>query len=151
MRDRKAEKQLLDEIAFRNMLARLVDLNMRTFGVAEMPRVGVFWIHNGLMRSESTSLRDAVDYGDFKIHDRSHYAAWEGVVSADPSWAALEYDQIPRGRVLFRPDLQQPEFTVYLPAELKDHESQIRAEFKLNGKVSFDYSDEHYRIQVGEI
>jgi hypothetical protein len=147
VRDKIAEKQLLDEIAFRNMLARLVDSNRGTYGVAEMPRVGVFWIHEGIMHSESTALMDAVDYGDFKIHDRSHYEAWEGVVCANPSWVDLEYDQVPRGRVLFRPDLKRPEFIVYLPVGLKDHESQIRAEFKLNGKVSFDYSDEHYRIQ----
>ena len=102
------------------------------------------------MHSESTSLRDAVDYGAFKIYDRSHYEVWEAVVCANPSWAALEYDQVPRGRVLFRPALKCPEFIVYLPVELTEHESLIRAEFKLNGKVSFDYSDEHYRIQVSE-
>ncbi len=148
MRDRAAEKAMLEEISLRNRIAQFQDLNLRDLKVAAIPRVGIFWVGaDGTVYSESTSLRDAVDYGDFRIHDGSHYDAWSRAVSSNPSWKGYEYEQISRGRVAYRRHPKKPRFIVYMPKELKRHESKIaRAFFLPPGYIEYDYGDEHYEL-----
>lgn len=148
MRERPTERDLLDEVALRNMIAKFKDLNLKTLNIAAIPRVGLFWMGlDGTVYPESTSLRDAEDYGDFKIHDGSHYDAWDSAVMQHPEWRGHEYEEIPRGRVVYRKAPKNPEFIVYMPKELRKHEGKIVTEFMLpSGHTRFDFSDEHYRF-----
>jgi len=146
--DRPGQDKMLEEISLRNRIAEFQDLNRRAWGVAAIPRVGIFWVgSDGTVHAESTSLRDAVDYGDFKTHDGAHYEAWSRAIGRNPSWQAYEYEEVPRGRVVYRRHPKRPRFIVYMPEQLSPHCSKIEEEFKLPSKFTrFDFSDEHYSI-----
>jgi hypothetical protein len=112
------------------------------------PELGIFWIDDsGTMFSESISLRDAEDYGEFKIFDGSHFESWADAVRANPKWRDKEYEEIPRGRVVCKKNPKKPEFIVYLPKRIGKYKKRVIARFKLpSSHVRFDMSDEHYRI-----
>lgn len=59
-----------------------------------------------------------------------------------------EYDQIPRGRVVFKMGLNlKDEFVIYLTAQLVKFKDKIIEAFKIPKEyVRFDFSDEHYRL-----
>ena len=94
----KQELKMLEEVALRNAIS----IFRRRSKKAATPEVGIFWIDGtGTMFAESVSLREAVDYGEFKIFDGSHIDLWDKAVSANPQWRGLEYEEVPRGRVVY--------------------------------------------------
>lgn len=115
---------------------------------ASIPEVGIFWIDSaGLMFAESVSLRDAADYGDCKTFEGSHYDLWGKAVRANPKWTGLEYEEIPRGRVVYNNVPERPEFVVYMPQRIIKYRDKVLVRFKLPpGHVRFDTSDEHYQV-----
>jgi len=148
---REAEAAMLDEVHLRNMIARFRDINLAERKVAVMPHVGIFWVDldTGKVYSETTSMRDAEGYGDFKIHERSHYEAWRQIVMQNPKWKGMEYEDVPRGRVVYRKDPKKPEFIVYMPRQLNGGKVKgaIRSEFGLpSSHTRFDLTDEHYEL-----
>jgi len=145
MRD-TAEKRMLEEVALRNAIAmfRAASKSKK----AAIPEVGIFWIDDsGKMYAESISLRDAEDYGEFKIFEGSHFESWSKATRANPQWREKEYDEIPRGRVVFRKDPKKPEFIVYLPKRIVKYKSKVIGWFKLpSGHLRLNTSDEHYQM-----
>ena len=114
-----------------------------------IPEVGIFWIDDsdGTMFAESVFLEDAEDSGDFKDFGSSHYVVWEKAVRANPKWKNSEYEQIPRGRVVYKKDPTKPEFIVYMAKKSVRFKSKVIRRFKLpTGHVRFDFSDEHYQL-----
>ena len=112
------------------------------------PQVGIFWLDDtGAMYSESIPLRDAVDYGECRTFNGSHYDLWSRAVAANPQWQGLEYEEIPRGRVVCCKDARKKQFVVYLPPKILKHRNKIIATFHLPAaSVRFDTSDLHYRM-----
>jgi len=143
------EKRMLEEVALRNAIALFRHKNAASKGKrASIPEVGIFWIDSsGAMYVESVSLRDASDYGEFKIFEGNHYEAWDKAVRANPQWKGLEYEQVPRGRVVYRKDPKKNEFVIYMPKQIVKHKGKILSRFNLpTGYVRFDFTDEHYRM-----
>jgi len=140
----KQEREMLQEVALRNAISKFRRLNRK----AAIPEVGIFWIDGlGTMYAESISLRDAADYGEFRTFEGSHLNSWDKAIRANPKWRGLEYEGIPRGRVVYRRDPKKPEFIVYMPKQLVKHKGKVISRFELpRGHVRFDFSDEHYRI-----
>src|SRR6266700_8287284 len=65
------------------------------------PRVGIFWLVDGKPLIDVAPLSEAEPYGDHMTHPRSHAAVWEqyqrnGIVSRE-----MEYEEAPRGRVMY--------------------------------------------------
>jgi len=143
MRD-KAEIQMLEEIALRNAIAKFRAASKK----ASIPELGIFWIDDsGTMFAESVSLRDAEDYGDFKIFGGDHFNLWDKAVRAVPQWEGMEYEEVPRGRVVYKKDPKKPEFVVYLPKRILRYKNKVVGRFNLpTGHIRFDTSDEHYRM-----
>ena len=149
MRDRAAEKAMLREIYLRNQIAKFKDLNLTEYGVAAIPQVGIFWMSRDgkSFFKSSVSIRDAEDYGDFRIYGGSHYEEWSKAVRANPSWRGKEYEEIPRGRVVLCMVPGNSRFVVYMPRRLERHEKEIARAFRLpSGHTQFDYSDQHYGL-----
>ncbi len=147
--DRTSETKMLEEVALRDALAMFRRKNAASTGKASTPEVGIFWIDDcdGTMYAESVSLRDAVDYGEFKIFEGSHYDLWDKAIRANPKWRNLEYEEVPRGRVVYRKDPKKPEFIVYMPEQIAKHKGKVISRFSLPaGHVRFDFSDEHYQL-----
>jgi hypothetical protein len=114
---------------------------------ASIPILGIFWVDdNGNLYSEGVTLRDAEDYGNFKIYGGDHYSSWSKAVSRFPQWRDMEYDEVPRGRVVYKKDPKNPEFIVSMKKKSGKHKSKIMSRFDLPmGHVRFDFTDEHYR------
>ena len=140
----KPETKMLEEIALRNAIAKFRAASKSK----AIPELGIFWIDDaGTMFAESISLRDAEDYGEFKIFVGSHYDIWPKAVRANPKWRDKEYEEVPRGRVVYKKDPKKPGFIVYLPKRLVKYKNKVMRRFKLPpGYVRFDTSDEHYRV-----
>src|ERR1039457_3060875 len=146
--DEKAERRMLEEVALRNAVAMFRRVNAASKRRASIPEVGIFWIDDaGEMFTQSVSLRDAEDYGDFKIFGGTHYDLWSRAVRANPQWKDMEYEDVPRGRVVYRKDPKKPEFVIYMPKQIAKHKNKVMYEFNLpTGYVRFDFTDEHYRM-----
>ncbi len=110
--------------------------------------VGIFWIDDsGAMFADGVSLPKATDYGEFRTFDKSHYESWDSVIHAKPKWKHLEYEEVPRGRVVYKRDPKNPEFIVYMPRRIGKFKNKVISRFKLPaGYVRVDFSDEHYQI-----
>jgi len=140
-----------DETQMRDVIAMLTDMNLKNTGVASVPEVGLYWMsRNGSsFYIRSVSLSDAVTYDQFKTYDGSHWDEWAGAQKKYPAWKDKEYDQIPRGRVVFKmgSTRKENEFVIYLPVQLAGFKDQIREAFKIPPEYArFDFSDEHYRL-----
>jgi hypothetical protein len=140
----KEEKAMLEEMALRNAIARFRAKSK----TASIPHVGIFWIDDkGVMFSESISLRDAEDYGEFKVFGGAHYDIWDKAVRANPKWQGLEYEEIPRGRVVYKKDPKKPEFIIYMPKKIVKYKGKVIGKFDLPvGSVRVDTTDEHYKM-----
>ena len=143
MRNKEAVK-LIEEIALRNAIAKFRAASKK----AAVPELGIFWIdESGAMFAEGVSLRDSEDYGDFRVFSGTHYDLWEKAVRANPRWQDLEYEDIARGRVVYKKDPKKPEFVVYMPKKLVKFKNKVISRFNLpSGHITVDTSDEHYRM-----
>lgn len=144
MKDRQ-EIKMLEEVALRNAIAKFRAASKKR---AAIPELGIFWIDDsGTMFAESVSLGDAEDYGDFRIFGGDHFSSWDKAVRANPKWDGLEYDEVPRGRVVYKRDPKKPVFIVYLSKRIGKYRNKVVDRFNLPaGYVRFDFSNEHYRM-----
>lgn len=145
MRD-KQEVKMLEEVALRNAIAkfRAASKNKK----AAIPELGIFWIDDsGTMFAEGVPLNAAEDYGDFKIFGGNHYDLWDKATRANPKWKGKEYEEVPRGRVVYKKDIKKPEFIIYLPKKIAKFKNKVIGKFNLpSGYVKVDTSDEHYQM-----
>jgi hypothetical protein len=140
----KDEKKLIEEHALRNAIASFRAKSK----TAAIPHVGIFWIDlKGAIHVETVSLRDAEDYDGFKTFTGSHYDLWDKAIKANPQWQGKEYEEVPRGRVVYRKDPKKPEFIIYMPKQIVKFKGKVIGKFDLPaGAVRIDTTDEHYRM-----
>ena len=107
--------------------------------------VGIFWLLDGTLLTDSMPLNQAEPYGDFLTHPRSHIDVWDcwqklGKVPGD-----VPYEEPPRGRVVFNRKTSQ---SVLLAdkciLERKSVVAEITKALGLPKNVTLD-SDSHYR------
>ena len=144
-------KQLLSEIHVFNMIAKYKDINKANTRRASVPEVGIFWVDldTNKVFADKTSLRDADDMGPFKIHPRGHYEVWKKMIPKNPKWRGQEYEDIPRGRVVYDKNPKNPRFVVFMAKECNKGsvKSAVASEFNLPaGHYVFDFTDEHYEL-----
>jgi hypothetical protein len=65
------------------------------------PQVGIIFFFDGKLWIESTPVEKAGNYGECKIHDGNHVDFWERLISEGLVPQDDEYQNIPRGRVVF--------------------------------------------------
>lgn len=119
------------------------------------PAVGLFWLVDNCLVAAGKVLRLADWYGENMTYDGGHAEHWERWQKAGPSWLkqvglplailVSEYDDHPRGRIVYHPNDQ--EFRIYADARLLGEHalSEIRNRFALgNSKVAV-WRDTHYR------
>ena len=143
-----AEMKLLEEVALRKAVSRFRRINKASRKKAITPEVGIFWIDNsGEMFAAGVSVLEGEDYGDFKTFAGSHVGLWDAVIRANPKWRGLEYEEVPRGRVVYKRDPKKPEFIVYMPERIRKYQNKVISRFKLPlGYIRVDFSDEHYQL-----
>lgn len=122
-------------------------------------RVGIFWFYKNHLLARTQPLSQAEKRGTKLDSALAHVEQWPGLVqqhrSDIPMLRILEYDEVPRGRVLF--DVANQRFLVYMDETLfSDHEARLkpcgevsaalRQAFQLDGhRVGYN-TDPHYRL-----
>ena len=65
------------------------------------PKVAIFWLVKGALIFDATLIDDAERYGDCKNHPRGHIDRWKQMQMAGLVPRDVEYEQFPRGRIVF--------------------------------------------------
>ena len=76
-------------------------------GASARPRVGIFWLLNGKPIIDSAPPSEAEPYGDHLNHPRGHAAVWKHYQRVGTVPAEMEYEEGPRGRVMFNTKTQR--------------------------------------------
>lgn len=116
-----------------------------------MTKVGVFWGYDGKIIAGITPFKDAVDDGLFVNSSYSHVTFWKSVREKSIDLRIFEYDEIPRGRVLF--SKERNVFFIYMDRVLfnENFKRLILKEFELSeSKVEFK-RDAHYTTDKKKI
>jgi hypothetical protein len=138
---RKEEQQLLEEICAKAQRRRAAK--------ADVPQVGIVFVYKGKVFIDGTPVTEAESLGgQFKIHDRDHYKYWEQLRGMGAVPADVEYDEVPRGRVVY--DTKSRKYTLFLDrCILKNKKllSRIMAQMSLPFETETS-TDDHYRCPV---
>ena len=65
------------------------------------PRVGIFWLFDGKLIIDTTPVSMAEPYGTALTHPSSHIDHWERLQRTGAVPAEVEYEESPRGRVVY--------------------------------------------------
>jgi hypothetical protein len=115
----------------------------------DVPHVGIFWLLNGKLVFDSTPLGEAEPYGGHLTHPRSHIAVWGQWRLGGRVPGESEYEEFPRGRVMFNTKTQR--FTLLADRCIlrdKDMVSRVMSELHLPSKNTHKGTDAHYRCSA---
>jgi hypothetical protein len=132
-------KDLIREINERERRIQILDK-------AQYPQVGIFYVINSDLYSDTTPTKEAEDYGDFRTHPYAHCKFWNlltrHVLKKDID---TSYDFYPRGRVVY--NKVKDHYILYLDRCLiknKQVINKIIREFHLRTRKYSLEDDEHY-------
>jgi hypothetical protein len=121
------------------------------------PSVGIFWRVNGVLVIDRSTLDEAEPYGECITHAAGHYECWQewqelgGARLAAKGYpdriASTEYDQWPRGRIVYETPTRR--FVIYADRRLQkpDIIDALKTAFGLTESelIVRIRSDSHYR------
>jgi len=109
--------------------------------------IGVFWIYKFQIYFKSIITDNVKAINGFKDSDFAHYQEWNEISSQNKDFYLYEYEDIPRGRVVY--DVENTQYIVYSNEDIINSDkakNSITEAFNLNTtKVIFEY-DAHYKI-----
>jgi hypothetical protein len=113
------------------------------------PMVGIFWLFKGELIFDVTPVSSAEPYGECVGHANSHIAFWSELQHARAIPWDVEYEDPPRGRVVF--NLKTKQFIVYADRCIRakpDAMRKIFRDFSLPTDSAVITSDGHYRCRT---
>ena len=115
-----------------------------------MMQVGIFWIYRGQLILKAVPLQDGLDDGDFINGPEDHLSYWDTVRRTRPALRSVEYDAVPRGRVLYKK--AEGQCYVYMDKVLhhEDVKTMLRHHFALPAETPF-YTDIHYTTTPADL
>jgi len=123
----------------------------------ESPQVGLFWVdakgRTPKVYGVGVPIRDGEMFGrgtkdQHVVHPSSHYESWNEVKKANPHWKNIrDYEDVPRGRAVFKYERDNNHFVVYMSPLLNDAKciEAVKQYFDLPSNTVFDFSDDHYQ------
>jgi hypothetical protein len=123
--------------------------------VLTQPAVGIFWRVNGVLIIDRSTLDEAEPYGECITHAAGHYELWQelqalggarlAAVGYPDRIASTEYDQWPRGRIVY--ETHSRRFVLYADRRLQKPYviDALKTAFGLNDAEVIVKSDSHYR------
>ena len=108
--------------------------------------IGIFWIVNNRIDGLKEPVENGEDYGDTVQPSCDHFTYWDEFVLRYPKLKLMEYDEIPRGRVVY--DKKKNCFVIlssYTVLNNKELIKSICQFYGLEGNVELRW-DEHYEI-----
>lgn len=114
-------------------------------------KVGLFWVFKGELLTGAVPLSEGAEYGDAIHGQADHVDYWPKLQRLHSELRHLEYEEVPRGRVLFMKTTSR--FCVYMDKVL--HKPKIKAalikEFALPKKRTEFLTDPHYTTDPQEL
>ena len=113
---------------------------------APEPSVGIFWLLDGKLIIDATPLSKAELYGSALGHPTSHIDHWTRLQRTRTVPAEVEYEEPPRGRVVF--DGREQRFHLLADKCIlgrRDVVGRIMAAMNLPQDKTSEGRDEHYR------
>lgn len=113
-----------------------------------MGTIGIFWVYEGKVFGERLAIGDSVCSVQGLLDGAVTHVDWwdsnQDLTSISPNLKHYEYQDIPRGRVLYQ--TRQQRFLVYLDKQLMNKKSKvaIAGYFGFNTKHADWRSDLHY-------
>jgi len=119
------------------------------------PAVGIFWRVDSVLVIDRSTLESAEAYGECLTHAAGHYECWQqwqalGVARRAAAGfpdriAATEYDEWPRGRIVYETPLRR--FVIYADRRLQQPAiiDALTGAFGLDRAEVIVRSDSHYR------
>ena len=113
-----------------------------------MSCIGVFWIVDGKVDGFREPLESGEDYGDTVQPSCDHFTYWGEFVLRYPKLKLMEYDEIPRGRVVY--DKRKSCFVILSSKEILKNRKLIRSicQFYGLGKNVELRWDGHYEMHI---
>lgn len=126
-------------------------------------RVGLFWFYKHRLMASPIPLDCAESRGAKRDSAEAHIDVWPRMVARHkaewPILSILEYDEVPRGRVIF--DTATQTFIIYMDVTLfadaaLEHKPRVavwdalRAAFQLHGQRVCFATDPHYCVDIWE-
>jgi hypothetical protein len=111
--------------------------------------IGIFWVVRAKLVIDSTPLGAAEPYGDHLTHPRSHIDVWEGWRVGSRVPGETEYEEFPRGRVMYNTKTQR--FTLLADKCILKDKRMVRkivSELNLPTKSTDKGTDAHYRCSA---
>ena len=112
------------------------------------PLVGIFWLIKGKLLIDCTPLSEAERYGDFLTHPRGHAEVWDRYRRNGTVPPETEYDEPPRGRVMY--NMKTRQFTLLADRCILKKKvliSQIKKQMRLPNNTEVG-EDSHYRCST---
>ena len=108
------------------------------------PHVGIFWLQNDRLITDTTPLSQAERYGDSLIHGKGHADRWAELQAAGTVPLEVEYDEVPRGRATY--DAVHDQFFVFSDRCIsKKAIRQVVRDMRLPKSKTIEARDLHYR------
>jgi hypothetical protein len=109
--------------------------------------IGVFWIYKSQIYFKSIITDDVKAINGFKDSDFAHYQVWNELSSQNKDFYLYEYEDIPRGRVIY--DIKSSQFIVYSNYDIinsDEAKALIIKGFNLRVDNVLFKNDDHYKI-----
>ena len=110
------------------------------------PQVGIFWVHKGKIYPKMSPADEVQDIQGFKDSPYGHITEWGEMQKGFPALRGKEYDEIPRGRVLWAKD----KFKIFMPPNMASN-TRMRVRlmnlFDLPRDMTHIQADEHYTLK----
>jgi len=110
-------------------------------------KIGIFWVIDGKkVDGYREPLECGEDYGDTIQPTFDHFSYWEKLILRYPKLKILEYDDIPRGRVVY--NKKEKRFLILSSKEVLEDRNLIKAicQFFEITEIPKLVWDEHYEI-----
>jgi hypothetical protein len=119
------------------------------------PSVGIFWLVDGVLVIDRSTLDKSEPYGDCLTHPGGHYERWEtwrelGIgglraIGFPDCMQTSEYDEWPRGRIVY--ETVERRFVLYADRRLQSPGivDALKTAFCLHEANVIVMSDAHYR------
>ena len=117
-------------------------------------KIGIFWVYQDTVLARPIALEDGDAFEGWIDSPEGHVHVWDEVNAFSdrfPELAGRDYEEVPRGRVLY--DQTEGVFVVYVYDGLLNPKSQaaIRKAFGLTKKNCRFEMDDHYSMDAGTI
>jgi len=126
-------------------MAKSATVSRKTPKAATEPRLGIFWLVDTELLTDSLPLSNCENDGDFRNYPGSHIDVWTRWEKIGRAPSQSEYEEFPRGRVTY--NVKADTYALLADTCILKHKDLIAAikrEFYLPKKTSV-CKDPHYR------